>query len=239
MRDINLLHPKAKEKALQLQVLCANAGLPLLITETLRTIQEQDALFAQGRTKPGAIVTNAPGSNYSSNHQWGIAFDFCRNIRGREYDDSDGFFKKVADLAKSLGGISWGGDWTSPVDKPHLQLSEFSPDGTSAWLKRNYGIPENFMRTWAQIEKEDDDMTPERFKELLDAEIKSRKYNTIEELPSWAIPTIKKLQERGLISGTGDSLGISALTEDFVKSLVVVDRAGLFDISCIQTNNKQ
>ncbi|MGN7308723.1 M15 family metallopeptidase, partial [Bacillus subtilis] len=36
-------------------------GIPIVITQGLRTVAEQDALYAQGRSKPGKVVTNARG----------------------------------------------------------------------------------------------------------------------------------------------------------------------------------
>ncbi|WP_305953442.1 M15 family metallopeptidase [Paenibacillus sp. P32E] len=47
----------------------------IVITQGLRTIAEQDALYAQGRTKPGQIVTNARGR--TSYHNFGLAVDFA------------------------------------------------------------------------------------------------------------------------------------------------------------------
>ena len=75
-RDISELHPRLQKTISQLQAACRQENLALGIGECFRSVAEQDALYAQGRTKPGAIVTNAPGSSYSSQHQWGIAFDF-------------------------------------------------------------------------------------------------------------------------------------------------------------------
>ncbi len=81
---------------------CATEGISVAIGETLRTVAEQDALYAQGRTKPGNKVTNARGSSYSSQHQWGIAFDFYlkMDIDGDgstsddAFNDSTGMFKR-------------------------------------------------------------------------------------------------------------------------------------------------
>ena len=78
MRDITLCHPRLQALAAELIKECEKQGLQIKIGETLRTTAEQDALYAQGRTKPGTIVTNAKGSSYSSYHQWGTAFDFFR-----------------------------------------------------------------------------------------------------------------------------------------------------------------
>lgn len=141
-RDVNLLHPKLRVIVAQVLDECAAAGLPVRITQTFRTREEQEALYWQGRTTPGAIVTNARWPNGA--HCWGVAFDFCRNVRGREYDDSDGFFRRVAEIGKKHG-LAWGGDWKNFVDKPHLELAEFMPGGSAAWLIKTYGSPEKFM----------------------------------------------------------------------------------------------
>lgn len=138
-------HPEMVQKMNQLVEECANQGLKIRITQTYRTVEQQDALYAQGRTKPGNIVTNAKGSSYSSMHQWGIAFDFCRNDRKGAYNDSDGFFRRVGQVGKSIG-LEWGGDWKSIVDKPHFQLPYWG--SSASGLKRQFGNPKDFTNTW-------------------------------------------------------------------------------------------
>lgn len=145
MRDINRCHPRLIELSKKLVSACRGQGLIIGIGESFRTKEEQDALYAKGRTAPGNIVTNAKGSSYSSHHQWGTAFDIYRNDGKGVYTDSDGFFKKVGKIGKSIG-LEWGGDWKSPVDKPHFQLPDWG--STTARLKRMYGTPEKFMNTW-------------------------------------------------------------------------------------------
>lgn len=204
-RDINLLHPRLRRIIPQIIAECKAQGLPVLVTQTLRTKAEQDALYAQGRTVPGSIVTNAWYPN--SAHCWGVAFDFCRNVKGREYDDSDGFFSKVAAIAKPYG-LTWGGDWKNFVDRPHLELTEFMPGASVAWLIRTYGAPEVFMKSWAL---EDDEM---------------QRYKNIVDLPEWAQATVDKLVGRGIIAGTGE--GEIDISEDMARMLVWLDRAGVF-----------
>ena len=144
-RNINELHPRLQEKVSELQKLCENNGLIIGIGECLRTVAEQEELYAQGRTKPGNIVTNARGTSYSSQHQWGIAFDFYRNDGTGAYNESGNFFERVGRLAKSIG-LGWGGDWTSIKDRPHLYLPDWGSTATK--LKQQYGTPENFMKSW-------------------------------------------------------------------------------------------
>lgn len=143
-RDITQLHPRLQEKIAELKELCKKENLSIGIGECFRSVAEQDALYAQGRTKPGNIISNAKGSTYSSQHQWGISFDFFKNIKGHEYDDT-AFFNRVGALAKSIG-LAWGGDWKNPVDKPHLYLPDWG--STTTKLKNQYGTFEKFKATW-------------------------------------------------------------------------------------------
>lgn len=155
MREFTALHPELQEKALSLKEVCAKMGINILFSECVRTIAEQDALYAKGRTEPGSVVTNSKGSTYSSQHQWGIAVDFYIDMDidgdGAKADDafnnSTKLFDKVGAIAKECG-LGWGGNWTSFVDKPHLYLSDWG--STTTKLKQQYGTPENFMATWAQ-----------------------------------------------------------------------------------------
>lgn len=142
-RDVTLLHPNVQALIKMLQQKCKDQGLKIRITDTLRTKAEQDALYAQGRTKPGNIVTNAKYP-YSF-HCWGVAFDFCRDDGKGAYYDGDGFFAKVGKVGKSLG-LTWGGDWKSLVDKPHFQLDTYG--STANALVQRYGTPAQFMTTW-------------------------------------------------------------------------------------------
>ena len=155
-RDLSLLHPKLQKLVPLIIGACAGQGLPVLITDGWRSKAEQDAIYAQGRTKPGTIVTQVQYPN--SMHNWGVAVDFCRNVKGREYDDSDNFFGRVGSVAKSFG-MQWGGDWKNFTDKPHLQLAEYSLDGTTSYLKRVYGSPENFIKTWGEYKDEEKPVT--------------------------------------------------------------------------------
>lgn len=137
MRNILELHPRLQAKLAELQTLCLNHGITIKIGECLRTVAEQDALYAQGRTTPGSIVTNARGTSYSSQHQWGIAADFYidMDVDGDGVNSDDAFnnatrlFDKVGSLAKSIS-LGWGGDWKSIVDKPHLYLPDWGSTPT-------------------------------------------------------------------------------------------------------------
>jgi peptidoglycan L-alanyl-D-glutamate endopeptidase CwlK len=115
-RDINELSEVA-QKACQLFLQkCQEAGLNVRITETYRSQERQNYLYAQGRTRAGKIVT----WTLKSNHTGRMAWDICKNVAGQEYSD-EAFFKKAGEIAKSLG-ITWGGSWTTP-DTPHFEVT--------------------------------------------------------------------------------------------------------------------
>lgn len=115
-RDLGDLRPDVAANCRTLLSLCKQQGLNVLVTQTMRDNEYQAALYAQGRTQPGSIVTNSKTTTF---HGCGLAFDFCKNVKGHEYDDP-AFFAAVAAIAKGMG-FSWGGDWKSFPDKPHLQ----------------------------------------------------------------------------------------------------------------------
>lgn len=145
MRDVKQLHPELQKKLQKLVKQCEANGLKIGISECLRSTKEQDDLYAQGRTKPGRIVTNAKGSTYSSMHQWGVAFDFYRNDGKGAYNTSGKFFEKVGAIGKAIG-LEWGGDWKSIKDMPHFQLPDWG--STASILKAKYGEPANFFKEW-------------------------------------------------------------------------------------------
>lgn len=145
-RDITQCHPELQMKAALLVEKCEEQNLHIKITECFRSVAEQDDLYSQGRTTAGSIVTNAKGSSYSSQHQFGIAFDICRNDGKGAYNESDNFFRKVADIGKSIG-LSCGIDWTSIYDPCHYYLPYWG--STTSKLKSIYGTPEAFKKTWS------------------------------------------------------------------------------------------
>lgn len=150
MRDITLCHPRLQCLAAELIKECAKQGLQIKIGETFRTVAEQDAFYAQGRTKPGNKVTNARGSSYSSFHQWGTAFDIYRADGRGAYYDADGFFSRVGAIGVSLG-LEWGGNWKSIPDRPHFQLPDWG--SSTSGIKKKFKSPEQFMKTWPSAEE--------------------------------------------------------------------------------------
>lgn len=115
------VHPVVAEKARQLITKAYNEGIYVVITQGYRSKEEQDALYAQGRSKPGKIVTNARGGD--SYHNYGLAIDFAlMTPDGSISWEVNDKWRRVAAIGKSLG-FEWGGDWDSFKDYPHFQYT--------------------------------------------------------------------------------------------------------------------
>lgn len=122
---IATLLPAAQIKARQFMNVKPPAGLTIKLLSGTRTYAEQNALYAQGRSSKGSIVTNARGG--SSNHNFGIAWDVGIFQGGKYFTGATRAEDKAyADLAKAVKaanlGLEWGGDWKTIVDAPHYQL---------------------------------------------------------------------------------------------------------------------
>jgi peptidoglycan LD-endopeptidase CwlK len=119
-RKIEELHPLVQDLARALQVRCSLANIDIIITQTYRTIEEQDALYAQGRTEPGKTVTNARGGD--SFHNYRVAFDIAVMKKGKVDWGDTKTYEKVGKLGEELG-LEWGGNFKSIKDLPHFQLT--------------------------------------------------------------------------------------------------------------------
>ena len=124
-RQIEDLIPAVQTKARELIQLAKNAGIDLLITSTYRSNEEQAALYAQGRTKPGLIVTNArPGESF---HNWRCAFDVVplkngKPVWGTTGPDGD-LWRKIGGMGESVG-LEWAGRWTGKMrEVAHFQYT--------------------------------------------------------------------------------------------------------------------
>jgi peptidoglycan L-alanyl-D-glutamate endopeptidase CwlK len=98
------------------------AGYDVKLAQGTRTPEEQDRLYAQGRTAPGKIVTNARGGE--SYHNYGVAYDVALFDSKGKYitDGGNAAYKKAGEIGEALG-LEWGGRWKKPFDPPHFQLT--------------------------------------------------------------------------------------------------------------------
>ena len=133
-RKIEDLVPAMQEKAREFAGRMAETGVPFIFTRTLCTPVEQAALYAQGRTKPGPVVT----WTLKSRHLLGEAFDIaiCKG-KAPTWDakvdvDDDGVpdYEQAGEIGESIG-LEWGGRFKKAngearPDFPHFQLKKES-----------------------------------------------------------------------------------------------------------------
>lgn len=117
-RNIEDLLPRTKDKALFFQQQCAEEGIDIIFTSTYRDIESQEALYAQGRTKPGQIVTDARGGD--SFHNYRVAFDVVPVVNGKAVWGDKQLWERIGVIGK-LCGLEWGGSWKGFKDRPHFQ----------------------------------------------------------------------------------------------------------------------
>ena len=146
MADINELRPKTRQMCLMFVEKCKQAGITVIITQTLRSNELQDAFYAQGREplasvnakrkiakqppiteKENKIVTKAKAG--SSPHNFGLAFDFVVIIDGIAQWNREDLFIKCGEIAKTISvdgfSLEWGGDFVSIKDLPHVQVKNW------------------------------------------------------------------------------------------------------------------
>ncbi|MEK5376546.1 M15 family metallopeptidase [Paenibacillus sp. FSL P2-0173] len=238
-KRLNGLHPVFKLVMEKLIDRCYARGVWVLITQGLRTYAEQDALYAQGRTKPGQVVTKARGGY--SNHNFRLAADFALLLRdGRTVswdtlrdDDKDSLpdWSEVVEEAKKLG-LEWGGDWRSFKDMPHLQMVfGITTAQFRAGKRPTQAQLDAVLAKINSLETEDEPMTEAEKKalEALQATAKQqsatieelKKYNAMPEIPAWAKDACVAAKAAGIVEKT---VGRSY---DFYSLLTVLYRSGL------------
>lgn len=119
-RNLADLKPTVAAKASAFVSACKAQNIDVLITSTLRDDEAQTALYNQGRTTPGRIVTNAKAGQ--SWHNFGCAFDFVPIVNGKAQWDDSATFDKCGAIAESLG-LEWAGRWKSFKELAHVQYT--------------------------------------------------------------------------------------------------------------------
>ena len=126
--DFDRLHPLVAnrgESFIRLAHSCLD--LEVRLTSGYRSAKEQNALYAQGRSEPGRVVTNAKAGQSYHNYSLAVDFviihnnetDYDLNTDRNRNDIPD--WQELGELGRALG-FEWGGDWNSFPDYPHLQM---------------------------------------------------------------------------------------------------------------------
>lgn len=133
-KELAKLGDKTKALAMKWYQYLIDNKIEVLITETLRTEAQQ-----RENVKKGVSQT------MRSYHLVGQALDFVPS-KGKSIDYGrygEEKYKKAIAYAKKLG-FTWGGDWTSLVDKPHLQ-NDTIPYGTDTFTVKTTTVSKNYL----------------------------------------------------------------------------------------------
>jgi len=137
--NLATLHPKFRSSAIAAWTE-AQAAMPpnveIIVMQGLRSFAESDALYAQGRTKPGQIVTKAAaGQSY---HNYGLAFDFEMLTNGTSDWIVGPNWLKIVEIMKKHG-MAWGGEFPEGFhDNPHFE-NRFGYNWRQLLAKHNAG----------------------------------------------------------------------------------------------------
>lgn len=124
-RSISDLIPSMQAMSAKHVELCHEKGVELLIYCTLRTNEEQDKLYAIGRTVKGSIVTNARAGDSAHNPDatgkaW--AYDCCPLLHGKPIWDSKHPTWAIVGSCGEEAGLVWSGRWTGKLrETAHFQ----------------------------------------------------------------------------------------------------------------------
>ena len=128
-RDIADLDPRLQAMAQDFIDRCKVAGLEVILTQTYRSAAEQDADYAQGRTAPGHIITNAKGGENPHNCTLpdgtpaAKAFDFAIMCGENtlDWDAEDDEWQTAIAIVKAVGLVS-GSTFHGIPDTDHAEM---------------------------------------------------------------------------------------------------------------------
>lgn len=119
-RKLEDLLPEVAEKVKAFIELCHKNGIDIIITSTYRDNESQTAIYNQGRTTKGSIVTNAKaGESY---HNYRCAADFAPVVNGKINWNDTATFTKCGKFAEQCG-LEWAGRWKSFPELAHVQYT--------------------------------------------------------------------------------------------------------------------
>jgi peptidoglycan L-alanyl-D-glutamate endopeptidase CwlK len=120
-RSLDDLLPAVKERVERFIASAKTEGIDLLVTSTYRDNESQNALYAQGRTAPGKVVTNAKAGQ--SFHNYRCAVDVVPIVNGKPvWDTSYQVWQTIGKLGKEAG-LEWAGEWKTFKEMAHFQYT--------------------------------------------------------------------------------------------------------------------
>jgi peptidoglycan L-alanyl-D-glutamate endopeptidase CwlK len=127
------LYPPFRARIERLLDFCDQKGWKVIITQALRTFEDQDALYAKGRDEkgividPSQVITNAKGGE--SYHNYGLAIDLA-------FLDDSGSVLWESPLYDELGANAklFNLHWLGALNLPFKDIYHFDANfGYSTW----------------------------------------------------------------------------------------------------------
>ena len=116
-KNLATVQPQLQRLGRELLRRLAAEGLTFKVIQGRRTAQEQAALYAIGRTKPGRKVT----WTLKSRHITGRAIDIAL-FQGKNVVWESKHYNRAGEIGEQLG-LVWGGRWKGgKTDRPHFEL---------------------------------------------------------------------------------------------------------------------
>lgn len=125
-RSLDELHPKFRPLVDSFLSRAKQHGIDVVVTCTWRSGAEQDALYAQGRTQPGKVVTNAKAGQSMHNFMVAgkpasLAIDIVPVANGKAvWNAGDPLWASLGQLGEETG-LEWAGHWKRFKEYPHFQ----------------------------------------------------------------------------------------------------------------------
>jgi peptidoglycan LD-endopeptidase CwlK len=139
--NLGTVNPILADKVQAAAAMLEPSGIYLLVVSGLRTADEQNALYAIGRTVDldKDKVTNARAGE--SMHNYGLAVDVAPYTSGQtgaiNWDEKTAQFQSMVTALKAQG-LAWGGDWDHFKDYDHFQMASV-PASPSDAMVGDYG----------------------------------------------------------------------------------------------------
>ncbi len=217
IEDLSPLFQKMVRDLLsQGQVAINTTGYTFFITDGFRSNEEQTKLYAQGRTAPGKIVTNAKAGE--SAHSFGLAVDCAFQRLGKLYY-TPSLYAKIYPIARALG-FELGADWTSFSDKPHFQYPHWENHKKPTETSPSSDVPSELLQWGKNSLKDLNDyivFLREDSKALADLKIVADERKSLIE---WIAEKLGCSGEYGVIKSEIEKLlTMEGLSEDAQKNL--------------------
>lgn len=151
---LKLVMPALSSKIQELAARLSSEGIFIRVVQGMRSVEEQDALYAQGRTTPGKIVTNCRGG--FSYHNYGLAVDCVPSVGGFEmlyapdWNANHPTWQRMTAVGKQLG-LEAGALWRTFPDHPHFQLNGNFPIAAPDDKVRELFAAKGLAGVWQQV----------------------------------------------------------------------------------------